>query len=388
MYELKIAIRQVFSRRKQTLFAVLAVTLAVAVITVMMALLSGFQTELTQSLIENNPHIVINPEHEGDFIHLYTYISTKIAEKDGVVAVSPKYRGHAALKHRDKAEGVSLQGVEPDAENGVLNINKNVIEGNFTDLSHARYGIVLGDKLAEDLGVKLGDHVDAVFPGSKTTSFEVVSLIHTGTSADEITAYARLDSVQHFFNKPGVVSTIGIRVADPYRADNISSSIKRETGLDAVSWMEANSEILNLLNTQTVFVQVFYALIYGIAGFGIANTLITIVAQRTNEIGILKAMGASQKSIMAIFLFQSVILGTIGLMLGSALGYLATVYLQSYKIQVPPEMYFGLQTLPLKLDPLNFLYAALFALIINIIAGIYPARKAARLDPVKAIETA
>ena len=388
MYELKIAIRQVFSRRRQTFLAVLAVSLAIAVITVMMAMLSGFQTELVQSTIENNPHIVIYPEHEGDFIHLYTYISTKIAEKQGVVAVSPKYLGQAALKYRDKAEGVSLQGVELEAEDLVLRVNKDVVNGDFFALAHTRYGIVLGDKLAENLGVQPGDHVDAVFPGSKTTSFKVIGLTHTGTSADEITGYARLDSVQHFFNKPGVVSTIGIRVADPYLADNISSSIERETGLDAVSWKEANSEILSLLDTQMIFVNVFYAMIYGIAGFGIANTLITIVAQRTREIGILKAMGASQRSIMAIFIFQSVILGTIGLLLGTVLGYISTVMLQHYTIQVPPEMYLGLQTLPLELEPLNFVYASFFALIINIISGIYPARKAAKLDPVKAIESA
>jgi lipoprotein-releasing system permease protein len=389
MYELKIALRQVFSRKKQTFFAILAVALAVAVITVMMAMLSGFQGELIKSSTENNPHIVINPQDEKEgFIHLYRYNSALISDKEGVIAVSPKYLGQAALEHKDNAEGISLQGIEPEAEDKVMRVSKNIVEGSFLSLIHTRHGIVLGDKLAENLGVQLGDRVDAVFPGSKTTSFKVIGLVHTGTAADEVTDYARLDSVQEFFNEPGVVSTIGIRVADPYKADSISSSIERETELNAVSWIEANAEILNLLNTQKVFVNVFYILIYGIAGFGIANTLITIVAQRTREIGILKAMGASQKSIMIVFLFQSVILGAIGLVLGTILGYIATVTLQSYKIAVPQEMYFGLQTLPLEVEPLNFVYAAFFAFIINIISGIYPARKAAKLDPVKAIESA
>lgn len=389
MYELKIALKQVLSRRKQTLFAILAVALAVTVITVMMAMLSGFQDELVTSSIENNPHIVINPQdEEEEFIHLYKYTSDLIAEKEGVIAVSPKYLGQVALEYRDNAEGVSLQGVDPMAEENVMRVSEDVIEGDFMTLVHTRYGILLGDQLAENLEVHVGDRVDAVFPGSQTTSFKIVGLINTGTAEDEVTAYARLDSVQDFFNEPGVVSTIGVRVVDPYQADIIAGSIERETGLDAVSWIEENAEILNLLETQTIFVNIFYFLIYGIAGFGIANTLITIVAQRTREIGILKAMGASQKSIMFVFLFQSMILGAIGLILGTILGYIVTVGLQSYEIEVPQEMYFGLQTLPLEIEPLNFVYAAFFAFIINIISGIYPARKAAKLDPVKAIESA
>jgi putative ABC transport system permease protein/lipoprotein-releasing system permease protein len=389
MYELKIALRQVLSRKKQTLFAILAVALAVAAITVMMAMLSGFQDELVTSSIENNPHIVISPQdEEEEFIHLYRYTSARIAEKEGVIAVSPKYLGQAALEYRDNAEGVSLQGVDPLAEENVMRVSEDVIEGDLMSLVHTRYGVLLGDQLAENLEVNVGDRVDVVFPGSQTTSFKVIGLVHTGTSVDEVTAYARLDSVQEFFNEPGVVSTIGVRVADPYQADTIAASIEGENGLDAVSWSEANAEILSLLDTQMVFGNIFYFLIYGIAGFGIANTLITIVVQRTREIGILKAMGTSQKSIMLVFLFQSMILGAIGLVLGTILGYIATVALQSYEIEVPQEIYYGLQTLPLKVEPLNFMYAAFFAFIVNILSGIYPARKAAKLDPVKAIESA
>src|SRR5665811_455124 len=114
MYELKLALRQVLSRKKQTFFAILAVALAVAVITVMMAMLSGFQDELVTSSIENTPHIVINPQNENEeFIHLYRQTSARIAEKEGVIAVSPKYLGQAALEYRNNAEGVSLQGVDP-----------------------------------------------------------------------------------------------------------------------------------------------------------------------------------------------------------------------------------------------------------------------------------
>lgn len=388
MYELKIALRQVLSRKRQTFFSILAVALAVAVITVMMALLSGFQDELVTSSIENNPHIVISPQdEEEEFVHLYRYTSALISEKEGVIAVSPKYLGQAALEYRDNAEGVSLQGVDPMAEENVMRVSEDVVEGDLMTLVHTRYGILLGDQLAENLEVNVGDRVNAVFPGSKTTSFKVVGLVHTGTSADEVTAYARLDSVQEFFNETGVVSTIGVRVADPYQADAIATSIEGENGLDAVSWREANAEILRLLDIQTASVNIFYLLIYGIAGFGIANTLITIVAQRTREIGILKAMGTSRKSIMVIFLFQSMILGAIGLVFGTILGYIAIIALQSYEIEVPPEVYFGLQTLPLEVEPLNFVYAAFFAFIVNIFSGIYPARKAAKLDPVKAIES-
>jgi len=389
MYELGIAFRQVFSRRKQTVFAIIAVALAVAVITVMMAMMSGFQGELVEASIENNPHIVISPaDEEEEFIHLYRHTSARIMEKEGVIAVSPKYQGHAALEYRDNAEGVSLEGVEPLAEDAVMRVSEDIIDGDFFALVHSRQGIILGDKLAENLEVKVGDRVDIVFPESKTSSFKVVGLTHTGTATDEVTACARLDSVQDFYNKPGVVSTIGVRVEDPYQAETIAASIEDETGLDAVSWREANADILDLLETQQAFIYIFYVLIYGIAGFGIANTLITVVAQRTPEIGILKAMGASRRSITIVFLIQSALLGAIGLVLGTILGYMATVFLQNYKIEIPHEMYFGLQTLPLQVEPLNFVYAAIFAFVINLIAGVYPARKASKLDAVTAIESA
>lgn len=122
-----------------------------------MAMLSGFQGEFIKSSIENNPHISINPQGEKEeFIHLYRYNSALIFGKEGVIAVSPKYLGQTALEYRDNAEGVSLQGIEPEAEDKVMRVSKDIVEGSFLSLTHTRHGIVLGDKLAENRGVQLG----------------------------------------------------------------------------------------------------------------------------------------------------------------------------------------------------------------------------------------
>jgi ABC-type lipoprotein release transport system permease subunit len=152
--------------------------------------------------------------------------------------------------------------------------------------------------------------------------------------------------------------------------------------------LESNAEILELLNTQLVFSWILYTLIYITAGFGIANTLITVVMEKKREIGMLKAMGATRSSILLIFISESTILGTAGVLSGCISGYLLAVLIDAFSIQIPSEVYLGLTTLPVNIEIMNFVYATVFAFIINIIAGVYPANRAAKLDPVDAIENA
>lgn len=337
--------------------------------------------------IENAPHIVVSPQSDTeDDLHLYNYLMDIILQKEGVVAVSPYLSGQAALKYKDNAEGVLLKGIEPHAEELVMRVSDDIVAGSFVDLALTGHGIVLGDELAENLEVSVGDNVEAVYPVSPTRSFKVVGIINTGTANDESLAYARLGTMQDFFLKNGVVSSIGVRVVDPYQAEVIASLIEEETGADAVSWIEANKDLLDLLNTQIVFIWIFYALIYVIAGFGIANTLITVVMDKKKEIGMLMAMGVSRKSITLIFLFESLVLGVSGVVVGCIIGYFASVTIGAYELELPSEMYLGLTTMPMKIEAINFIYAAGFAFILNLIAGVYPARRASRLDPVESIE--
>ncbi|WP_135611424.1 ABC transporter permease [Methanococcoides sp. AM1] len=387
MFELSIAMRHINSRRRHTLFSLIAVALAVATIVVLMSMMSGVQEELIEITIENAPHIVVSSQSGAeDDLHLYNHLMYLILQKEGVVAVSPYLSGQAALKYKDNAEGVLLKGIEPHAEELVMRVGDDIVSGSFADLALTGHGIVLGDELADNLEVRVGDNIEAVYPGSSTRSFKVVGIINTGTASDESLAYARLGTLQDLFRKNGVVTSIGVRVLDPYQAEAIATLIEDETGVDAVSWTEANKDILDLLNTQMVFVWIFYGLIYVIAGFGIANTLITVVMDKKKEIGMLKAMGVSRKSITSIFLFESAFLGASGVVVGCVIGYLASVAIGSYELELPSEMYLGLTTMPVKIEAINFVYAAGFAFILNLIAGVYPARRASKLDPVEAIE--
>jgi len=387
MFEINIAIRHIGSRHRQTMFSVIAVALSVTIIIVSISMLTGFMENIIETTVENQAHITVSPKENEDHISLYHGLEGFIREQEGVIAVSSHYQGDAAIQYRHNVGGAVLLGVKPTDEDRVLNVKKDMIEGEFESISVAGNRIILGSKLAEKLDVGMGDTVTVSFPGSNPADFKITGILRTGTSVDETLAYANLERVQDFYGKSGIVTGIRIRVSDVYATETLANRIDRETGYDALSWMEQNSEILNLLNTQKQFAIIFYLMIFAISGFSIANILTMIVMEKVGEIGMLLAMGTSRKSILVIFLLEAGILGMAGVMIGAVLGYISCILLISYTIPVPPEMYFGLDHLPIRIAPENFLIAGTFSMIINILAGIHPARRASKMDPVEAIHS-
>ena len=387
MFELMIASRHIRSRRRQTLFSVMAVALAVAIIIISTSMLSGFVKQIIDITVENQAHITVLPKENEDFIFLYHGLENKIREQEGVIAVSSYYSGDVALQYRDNVEGAVLSGIDPEDEDMVLKVKKDIIKGDFMSLAGPGNRIILGSKLARNLNVDMGDTVTAKFPGSEPTDFRITGIIRTGTPADETLAYAGLLRVQDFYNAGDIVTGIRIRISDIYAADTLARGIEQKTDYDAVSWMEENREILDLIDTQSQFAYIIYILIYAISGFGIANILIMIVMEKVGEIGMLMAMGTSRKSIGLIFFIEAGILGMAGVIIGSVLGYISSLYLSSITIPVPPEIYFGMDHMPFLIVPENFIKAGVFATVINMIAGISPARRASRMNPVEAIHS-
>ncbi|ADE37488.1 ABC transporter permease [Methanohalophilus mahii] len=388
MFEFRIARRHIASKQRNTFFSVLAVALAVVVIVVLMSLMTGFTDELIEKTVENSPHIVVYPAEEKDAgIHLYDYYKSVIENTPKVTASSAYLEKQAVITYRDNSAGINIFGVVPPDEDNVMHLKPDIVKGNYEDLARSGKGILIGDELADDLETRPGEWIQINSPQAGDLSLKVIGIFDSGTGRDKSVAYARLETLQDFYDEKGTITAISMRVTDPYDAEKTALEIEKATGLKADSWIEINSQLLELLNTQKVLVWIYYILIYITAGFGIANTLINIVMDKKSEIGMLMAMGTSRKSITKIFLIESTILGAFGLMLGLVVGYFTAVAIGSYEIELPAEMYLGLTRMPMKIETMNFLYAAIFAFIINMIAGVYPARKASKLDPVEAIES-
>ena len=383
MYEFTIAQRHILRNPKMALFTIAAVTLAVAVIMVLMSLMSGFQDEIITTTVENNPHIYVQPKEDEKYVYLYRTVSSILLNNPEVDAVSARVNGKAAAKYKDKVQGVDFMGVDPLDEDRLMYVSKDIISGNFFDLRTRKYSAFIGTKLAEDL--ELHEENDFLLVrGNRSVRLKVAGIFETGTPKDKSLIYIPRSTAQDLIGKGDIVSEVDAKVRDIYQAPYVTQDRNLRFGYQSKSWEDMNADILQLIQTQSFFSFIFYILIFLIAGFGIANTMIMIITRRTKEIEILMAMGASRQSILKIFMLESLILAPPSAVLGSILAYLASIVIMSYNIELPSEIYV-VSRMTLSMKPEFFLYAVGFGILVNFVAGLYPAWKASRMDPVEAI---
>jgi lipoprotein-releasing system permease protein len=386
MYELTVAYRHILRNPKMSLFTVAAVTLAVAVIVVLMGLTSGFEEDVIATTVENNPHIVVHPKEDEKYISLYRTVSGILWSYPGVIAVSARLTGKAAAKHKDEVAGVEFVGIEPADEERLMKVQEDAVYGSFFDLRTRRYAAFLGTRLASDLKLHPEDDFLLVL-GNKSIKLKVAGVLEAGSAVDKTRVYLPRRTAQDLLGKGDVVSEVAVKVADIYKARDITADLRRLFGYETKSWEETNADVLELIQTQSFYTMIFYVLIFAIAGFGIANTMIMIITRRTREIGILMAMGATRGSILKVFVIESLILAPPAALIGSILAYLTAWAIMSYDIQLPSEVYI-VSRMTVSMKPEFFVYAVLFALAVNFVAGLYPAWRASRMDPVEAIGSA
>ncbi len=405
-FELFISGRLMRSRRKNafisliTLLSISGVAMGVMTLIVVLAVMSGYKSEITSRILDENPHIIIL-YHGGPFSE-YRKIVEQVKKKPGIKEASPFVYAQAMLQSSSGVSSAVLRGVDPDSKDRIassfnqIDIKENDITKD-KDKRALMPEIVLGKGLAAKLKVKKDDVIYLISSrgvDSTTSSvpvmnrFRVVAFFESGMyEYDNSFAYIHLEIAQKILNLGDTVSGIGVRVKNIYDAEVIAKDIAVEFTFPywIRDWMEMNKNLLSMLKLQKTVLFIILTLIIIVAAFNISGTLFMMVMEKTRDIAILRSMGATRRVIERIFIIKGMIISVVGTFIGIFLGFIMCALLKKYQfIKIPEDVYF-LTTLPVKMDAFNVILIIISSLLICFFATLYPAKKASSLNPVEAI---
>ena len=407
-FEFFVARRYLFSRRGPRaisfvgLIAIGGIFIGVMALIVVLAVLNGMQSELREKILGTNAHVIVltyGNKPIGD----YPQVIEEVEEVDGVVAAAPFVYSEAIVSaDRQHNEGVIVRGVDPERESAVTDVSRNILEGDMAFSGGAEAGgapaMVIGYLLAERLMVGVGDEVVLFSPMATRATplgvmpnmsrYEIGGVFKTGLyEYDSKFVYLSLDRAQAFLNLGDRVSGIEVKVDDIYRADEIGAAISDRLGYPfrTNDWITLNHNLFSALKLEKTAMFVILTLIILVAAFNIVSTLVILVRDKTKEIGILKSMGLTSRSVMRIFMMDGFFIGLVGTVLGCAGGYGLSILLEKYRfISLPRDVYW-IDTLPVKLQAGDFIMIATASLVISVLATLYPAIHASKFMPVDAI---
>jgi lipoprotein-releasing system permease protein len=382
-----------------TYLSIAGVAVGVMALIVVIAVMTGFETDLKTRILGGQANVVLM-RYSGPFED-YRPIMGRVAEVGGVAATTPFIYTQVMLRTAANTTGAMLRGIDPATIGGVLKTLENVRvpEGGAPGGDAAGMpGIVLGRELAKNLGVVQGDVVHVISPrgmlaptGHVPTMkpFRVSGYFESGMyEYDQTFAYIHLADAQRLLRMGEAVTGLEVRVNDIYQAREVADAVVARLGPSyyARDWMQMNRNLFKALKLERRVMFIILSLIVLVAAFNIASSLIMLVMGKTRDIAILKAMGATDRSIRKIFVFNGMVIGVVGTGLGLALGVLVCALLRRYDIhELTGDIYYFTTQLPVKMEALDVVAIVLAALAICYVATLYPARQASRLNPVEAI---
>ena len=382
LFEFSVISRHITYRKWRTFLSAGAVALAVAISIVFISIQNGFSDFLFDIVFRFLPHITVSPREGEDYIHLYRNIVDTAWALPGVLGVSPTLTATATLAFKDKADNVAMIGIEPVEANKIGEISKNMVQGDIASVMGGKR-IVMGQALADKLKVKIGDTVQARFPDAVPVNMVVSGLFSFGYKpVDEGVVYVSLDTARQFLDQGDVLTSIEIKLEDPFQAQ-VDSSKLRSYGYNAKDWQQLFPDIVRTIVLERAQNAITLLLLMIVASFGIASIMNILVQEKTAEIGMLMAMGATPGNIIRLFLLESAVLGHMGALFGCILGLAVSLQLRGLEI---PSTFGEKMNLPIAINPIDFLAFTLLAVILCTVAGAYPAYKASRLDPVAALK--
>jgi len=402
-YEFFIAKRYLKSKKSSkfisiiTAISVCGVLIGVAALVFVLSMMNGFEKEVRSRIIGTTAHVTVFSAF-GEGMEDYEALLPQIKEIKHVVAVAPFVYSKAAISSKEESDGIIVRGIDSEKETNVTDIKRNLLTGSFDFEQKELPGMVLGKTLAERLGVCLGDEVvlfsinkgdlTAGWTIPKATKFELIGMFETGMfEYDASLSYISIKSAQKLFNLGDKVTGLQIKIDDLYKAEKVAQELDKKLGYRfyALDWMHMHKNLFSWMTLEKYAMFIVLSLIIAVAAFNIISTLIMVVIEKKKDIGILKSIGSTSSSIMKIFMFEGLVVGIVGTILGSFFGFILCWVQETFKIiSLPAEIYF-INSLPVDMRLLDFVLVAIAAIGITFLATIYPAKKAAGLSPVDAI---
>jgi len=409
--ELQIAWRYLRSRRGSKLLSLISiiaiggVLVGVSALIVIIGVMNGLQHDLREKILVGSPDIRVLSYGEDLKITDWPRVLDKVRKQRGVVTAAPFVLTEALMTAgHDYAGGVYVVGLQPAARGvpDVTTIRSHAISGDFrfasTDGQHR--GVVLGKLLASRFNKWPGDSINLLSAGGakmnpvtgglvpRVERFEVTGIVSTGMyEYDNSYAFVALDKAQNLAGLGDGVTGIEVKTTDRWQASAVSAQLVGALGWPyrTVDWEEQNHSLFQALKLEKLGMGVILLLIVLVAAFNIVSTLTMVVADKTKEIGILKAMGMPAKSIRRIFFAQGLVIGVVGTVFGLLLGFGAALALDKYQfIKLDPQVYF-IDHLPVSTQPADVVWIILASVAIAAIATVYPSVQASRLFPIEAI---
>ncbi len=418
-YEIFVGLRYLRAKRRNrtislnTMVSIAGITLGVAALIGTVGIMTGFKEDIQAKILGTTAHIIVQ-DRMKDSMSDYDPVTKQVATVPGVVAATPFVLKQVLLTTQTGVQGIVIRGIDPLREGTVTELAQNLSTGQLADLSRPvkvkqpnaenptapaveteKPGIILGKELALRLGVFVGDTINVVSPVGpisaigmvpKIRTFALVGLFQSGMyEYDSSLAYIDLAEAQKFFNMGQTVSGIEIKVTDVFRAAETARSVEQSLGFayGARDWMQMNRNLFSALKLEKTMMFLLLVLITIVASFNIVSTLTMIVTEKQKEIAILKAMGATRKSIRRIFMLNGLIIGLSGTAIGIPLGYAFLWLIQTFWTFDPTVYY--ISRIPVHVQAMDVFLVAGSAIVISFAATVYPSLQAAKLAPVAAL---
>jgi lipoprotein-releasing system permease protein len=407
-FEWMLSLRYLRARRKEGFISVIAgfsflgIMLGVATLIIVMAVMNGFRTELLDKILGLNGHLLIQPLEKP--LSDWEEVAARINKVSGVRMAAPIVEGQALASSPFNAGGVLVRGIRLADLEKLPSVAKNIKQGSLDGFDEGQ-GVAIGRRLADQLSLRSGDNITLVAPRGAVTPmgttprikvYKIAAVFEIGMSEyDSSVVFMPLKEAQAYFNRAGDVTAIEVYTDNPDRVDRYRKLVTdaAERPIFMIDWRQRNATFFNALQVERNVMFLILTLIVLVAALNIVSGLIMLVKDKGSDIAILRTMGATQGSIMRVFLITGASIGVVGTLVGLLLGIVVCLNVESIRQFMSwltntelfsPELYF-LSKLPADMDTGETTAVVVMALALSLLATLYPSWRAARLDPVEAL---